>query len=104
MKTPSEIQQKIDALISHKADALEVFGLLSMSRERHAAVSAFARTLDNEIAMLRWVLGEVEQTWTDRLQLHYMDIVHYYDMLPTTEYPRLPHRQELIKKSRLDVS
>ena len=98
MRTPSEIQQKIDALLSHKADALEVFALLPMSRDRHAAVSAFARTLDNEIVMLRWVLGEVDQTWTDRLLLDYIDIVHFFDKLPPTEYPRLPHRQELAKR------
>jgi hypothetical protein len=99
MRTVSEIQTKIDHLAATKEEALEVFKVFPLSKHKHAELSAFVRAMDNEMDVLRWVLGQLDKTWSEHL-LEYIDIVHYFEHLPPTDYPRLPHRQELAKTNR----
>ncbi len=96
MRTAAELKTKIDHLTALKAETSAVFAVLPLSKQKHAVLTAFARTIDNEIELLRWVLGELDNTWSDGL-LQYVDILDYFEQIPLTEYPRLPHRQELVK-------
>jgi hypothetical protein len=96
MRTAAEIQEKIEHLISYKKELYVHFKVIELSKQKHAALSAFYRTVDYEIDMLRWALGLVDATWSDDLSQH-IDMQCYFDALPPTEYPRKPHRQERIK-------
>jgi hypothetical protein len=95
MRTAAEIQEKIEHLFSYKQELTLHFRVINLSRHKHAAISAFYRSVDNEIAMLQWALGELEQTWSDDLSEH-IDMETFFDSLPPTEYPRLPNKQELV--------
>ncbi len=95
MRTTAEIQEKIEHLLFYKQELMIHFRVINLSRQKHAAISAFYRTVDNEIAMLRWALGELDETWSDDLSKH-IDMETFFDSLPPTEYPRLPHKQELV--------
>lgn len=93
MRTAEEIHEKIAHLLDYKQELMIHFRVIELSKQKHAAVSSFYRTVDNEIDMLRWVLGLVDVTWSDDLSQH-IDMECYFDALPPTEYPRKPHPQE----------
>jgi hypothetical protein len=90
MRHPNEIQEKIDHLLWYKQVVISHFRLIDMSAKKHALLAAYYRTIDNEISMLRWVLGQTEQTWSDDLSTT-IDIVDLVEKLPPTEFPHLPY-------------
>jgi len=89
MRVSGELQEKIDHLTWYKQTLLADFYVIDMTAKQHALVATFCRTIDNEIQMLRWALGQVEQTWTDDLS-HAIDIQEYFKQLPSTEFVHLP--------------
>lgn len=89
MRTPTELQEKIDHLSWFKHELSYYFRVTPLGPKKHAVLAAFYRTIDNEIAMLRWVLGQTENTWSDDLSGS-MDFRYYVDDLPPTEFPHLP--------------
>jgi hypothetical protein len=92
MRTAAQIQEKIEHLLHYKKEVIFQFQLIDMSVKKHAVLAAYYRTIDNEISMLRWVLGQVEQTWSDDLS-NSIDIEDGFDNLPSTEFPHLPYGQ-----------
>lgn len=92
MRTPTELQEKIDHLTWYKHELIYYFRLIPLSTRKHAIVAAYYRTVDNEIALLRWALGQIEQTWTDNLG-GAIDLVDLVDKLPPTQFPHLPYKQ-----------
>jgi hypothetical protein len=94
MRTSTELQEKIDHLIAYKEELHLHFKIIDMSKQKNAILAAFYRTVDNEIAMLRWALGEVEQTWSDDMSGH-IDMECYFDSLPPTEFGWQPNAHQL---------
>lgn len=94
MRTQTELEEKIAHLTWYKQTLIHDFHILDMSAKKHALVAAFCRTVDNEIMMLKWALGQVEQTWTDDLS-RVSDIQHYYEQLPPTEFVHLPYGRNI---------
>jgi hypothetical protein len=92
MRTAAQIQEKIEHLLYYKKEVIFQFKVIDMSAKKHAILAAYYRTIDNEIAMLRWVLGQKEQTWSDDLS-NSIDIGDGFDKLPSTEFPHLPYGQ-----------
>lgn len=92
MRTAAQIQEKIEHLLHIKKEVIFQFQLIDLSIKKHAVVAAYYRTIDNEIAMLRWVLGQAEQTWSDDLS-GTIDFVDGFDKLPPSEFPHLPYGQ-----------
>lgn len=92
MRAATELQEKIDHLTWYKQEVIYYFRIMDMSARKHAVLAAFYRTIDNEIALLRWALGQSEQTWSDD---HFgaIDIEDRVDRLPATEFPHLPYKQ-----------
>lgn len=89
MRTVTELQEKIDHLSWFKHELGYYFRTTPLGPKKHAVLAAFYRTIDNEIAMLRWVLGQTENTWSDDTSQS-LDFQHYVDDLPATEFPHLP--------------
>jgi hypothetical protein len=102
MLTITEIQEKLDHLATVKKEITLHFEVISLSKQKHAVLAAYYATIDNEIALLRWVLGEQEQTWSDDLSGH-IDMEMYSDAQPATTFPRKPHPQEIVAQSRLQA-
>lgn len=94
MRTSTELQEKIDHLIAYKEELHLHFRVIDMSKHKNAVLAAFYRTVDNEIAMLRWALGEIDQTWSDDMSGH-MDMECYFDSLPPTEFGWQPNAHQL---------
>jgi hypothetical protein len=94
MRAPGELQEKIDHLIWYKQMLVSDFYVMDMTAKNHGIITAFCRTIDNEIAMLRWALGQVEETWTDDFSSA-DDIQQYYQQLPPTEFVHLPTGKSL---------
>ncbi len=92
MRTATELQEKIDHLTWYKQQVIFYFRMIPLSAQRHAVAAAFYRTIDNEIALLRWALGQTEQTWSDD-HSGADDPVHRVELLPPTEFPHLPYKQ-----------
>lgn len=92
MRTPTELQEKIDFLTWFKHDLDYQFRITPLSAQKHAVASAFYRTIDNEIAALRWCLGQLENTWEDDLS-QFIDLFSPLRQPPVTEYPHLPYNR-----------
>lgn len=92
MRHPIELREKIDHLTWYKQEVIYYFRIMPMSAQKHAVLAAFYRTIDNEIALLRWALGEIEQTWSDD-HSGADDIAHRVELLPPTEFPHLPYKR-----------
>lgn len=92
MRTPTELREKIAHLLWYKQELIYYFRLIDMRAHEHAVMAAYYRTVDNEIAMLRWALGEVDSTWSDDTSM-YMDLVDVVKNLPPTEFPYLPYKR-----------
>jgi hypothetical protein len=90
MRTAAQIQEKIEHLAHYKKEVMFQFKVIDMSAKKHAILAAYYRTIDNEISMLRWVLGQTEQTWSDDLS-NATDIQDGFDKLPPTEFAHLPY-------------
>ncbi len=93
MRTIAQIQEKIEHLLHYKKEVISQFHVIDMSAKKHAILAAYYRTIDNEISMLRWVLGQSEQTWSDDLSGS-IDIQDLFDKLPATEFYHTPHGQK----------
>lgn len=92
MRTQTELQEKIDYLTWFKHDLEYQFKITPLSAQRYAVATAFYRTIDNEIAMVRWCLGQLENTWEDDLS-NFIDLFSPLDQAPATEYPHLPYKR-----------
>lgn len=92
MRTLTEVLERIAYLDWFKKDLVYHFQVTPMTKQKHAVAAAFYRTLDNEIAMLRWFLGDIENTWSDDTS-HYIDLVDVVEKLPPTDFPHLPHKR-----------
>lgn len=92
MRTATELQEKIAHLTWYKHEVILHFYLIPMTAQAHAVAAAFYRTIDNEIALLRWALGQTEQTWSDD-HSGYMDIIDRVENLPPTEFPHFPWKE-----------
>jgi hypothetical protein len=95
MRTSAEIQEKIDHLIAFKIELNTHFKVIELSKQKHAVLSAFYSKVEDEISLLRWVLSEVENTWSDDMSSH-IDMQDYFDSRFASDFPRRPHRQERI--------
>jgi hypothetical protein len=94
MRTAAQIQEKIDHLVALKEELKVHFRVIDMAKQRHAVMAAYYRTLDNETAMLRWALGQVEETWSDDLS-QCIDMTDHFDSLPPTEFVHLPYGKNM---------
>jgi hypothetical protein len=94
MRTSTELQEKLDHLIAYKEEIKVDFLVIDMSKQRHAVLAAYYRTLDNEMAMLRWALGQIEETWSDDLS-QCIDMTDHFDSLPPTEFVHLPYGKNM---------
>lgn len=92
MRTATELQEKIDHLTWYKQEVIYYFRIIPLSAQKHAVAAAFYRIIDNEIALLRWVLGQTEQTWSDN-HAGADDPAHRVELLPPTELPHLPSKR-----------
>lgn len=90
MRTTAQVQEKIDHLIWCKETLKFDFHIVNLTKSKHELLSTYYRTIDNEISMLRWVLGQVEQTWSDDLSGS-TDFTDHFDALAPTEFVHLPH-------------
>lgn len=89
MRTLNEILERKDYLEWFRHNLVYDFQTTPLSKYWHAVASAYFRTLDNEIDMLRWMLGELENTWEDDMSKWHclLDVVQAE---PQTRYPHLP--------------
>jgi hypothetical protein len=95
MRTVTEIEDKIEHLTAYKNELNLHFKVIQLSNQSHAVLSAFYSKVDSEIDLLRWVLSQIEQTWSDDMS-DFIDMQTYFDSLPKNNFPRKPHRQELV--------
>lgn len=89
MRTVNEILERKAYLEWFRHDLAYEFQTTPLSKRKHELASAFYRTLDNEIDMLRWVLGELENTWEDDLR-GWIDLYSFVEVEAQTKYPHLP--------------
>lgn len=88
MRTLNEVLERKAYLEWFRHDLVYHFKTTPLSKYWHTVASAYFRTLDNEIDMLRWMLGELENTWVD---LGGWDsLLDMVQAEPQTRYPRLP--------------
>ncbi|RZJ94166.1 MAG: hypothetical protein EOO60_03620 [Hymenobacter sp.] len=89
MRTINEVLERKAYLEWFRKNLVYEFQKTELSRYWYTVASAYFRTLDNEIDMLRWMLGEIENTWEDDLSGWdcMLDIVQAE---PQTRYPHLP--------------
>lgn len=89
MRTLNELLERKAYLEWFRKQLVYDFQTTPLSRYWYAVASAYFRTLDNEIDMLRWVLGEVENTWEDDLS-GWNSLLDVVQAEPQTHYPHLP--------------
>jgi len=88
MRTLNEILERKAYLEWYRHDLVYHFKTTPLSKYWHAVASAYFRTLDNEIDMLRWMLGELENTWVDLAS--WDSLLDPVQAEPQTRYPHLP--------------
>lgn len=89
MRTLNEVQERKAYLEWFRKQLVYDFQTTPLSRYWYTVASAFFRTLDNELNMLRWMLGEVENTWQDDLS-GWNSLLDIVQAAPETRYPHLP--------------
>lgn len=93
MRTLNEILERKAYLEWFRHDLAYEFATTPLSRYWYTVASAYFRTLDNEIDMLRWVLGELENTWQDDMS-KWMSLLEVVQEEPQTRYPHLPAKAD----------
>lgn len=86
MRTESEIREELAHLIAFKKVVVRHFELIELKKHKHALLGAFYATLDHEIDLLRWILGEDIALWRDDMSKH-SDIEVFYDSLSIVDFP-----------------
>lgn len=86
MRSETEIREELAHLITFKKEVVRHFELIELKKHKHALLGAFYATLDHEIDLLRWILGEDVALWRDDMSKH-SDIEDFFDSLPPTEFP-----------------
>lgn len=99
MRTESEIREELAWLIAYKKEVIVHFRVIELSKHKHALLGAFYATIDHEIDLLRWILGEDISLWRDNLSGS-SDMEEFFDSLPPTDFPRKPWPQELVAAAR----
>lgn len=89
MRTLNEVLERKAYLEWFRKDLVYEFQTTRLSRYWYTVASAYFRTLDNEIDMLRWLLGEIENTWEDDMS-NWNCLLDVVQAEPQTRYPHLP--------------
>lgn len=94
MRTETEIREELAWLIDYKKEVTVHFRVIELSKHKYALLAAFYATIDHEIDLLRWALGEDVVLWRDNLD-KFNDMQDLFDALPPSDFPRHPWPQEL---------
>ena len=86
MRTEAEIREELAWLIAYKKEVIIHFQVIELSKYKHALLGAFYATIDHEIDLLRWTLGEDVTLWRDDLSKS-NDMQEFFDSLPPTDFP-----------------
>jgi endogenous inhibitor of DNA gyrase (YacG/DUF329 family) len=99
MRTEAELREELTWLINYKKEVIVHFKVIQLSKHKHALLAAFYATIDHEIDLLRWALGEDIVLWRDDMSKS-NDMEEFFDSLPPSDFPRKPCPQELVAAAR----
>jgi hypothetical protein len=86
MRSETEIREELTGLIAFKKTVTRHFEAIELTKYKYALLGAFYTTIDHEIDLLRWILGEDIALWRDDMSKH-TDIEQFFDSLPPTDFP-----------------
>jgi hypothetical protein len=99
MRTEEELREELAWLTAYKTEVSFHFKVIELSKHKHALLAAFYATIDHEIHLLRWILGEDIVLWRDDMSKS-NDMQDFFDSLPPSDFPRKPWPQELVAAAR----
>lgn len=99
MRTEAELREELAWLTAYKKEVIVHFQVIELSKHKHALLAAFYATIDHEIDLVRWALGEDIALWRDDFSGH-DDMQCFFDSLPPSDFPRKPWPQELVAAAR----